>query len=113
MKGRKSARKVSSMHECFENSNMQWEKLKKSREIKWWKVNMRYVPIYLQQGLVILSLMMGPFSYCVYHCSAHPGELDEDELATLRHTFFDRLLLDRVVVGSDWGSDAPQSGLLS
>ena len=35
-----------------------------------------------------------------YHCSARPGEVDEDELSTLRHTFFDRLLLDRVVVGS-------------
>ena len=33
----KGARKVSRMHECFENSNMQWEKLKKSREVKWWK----------------------------------------------------------------------------
>ena len=29
MKGRKSARKVSSMQGCFENSNMQWEKSKK------------------------------------------------------------------------------------
>ena len=37
VKNRKSARKVSSMYECFENSNMQWEKLKKSREVKWWK----------------------------------------------------------------------------
>jgi len=27
-----------------------------------------------------------------YHCSAHPGEVDEDELSTLHHTFFDRLL---------------------
>ena len=35
-----------------------------------------------------------------YHCSARPGEVDEDELSTLCHTFFDRLLLDRVVVGS-------------
>ena len=33
----KSARKVSSMQGCFENSNMQWEKSKKSREVKWWK----------------------------------------------------------------------------
>ena len=30
-KNRKSARKVSSMHECFENSNMQWEN-RKSQE---------------------------------------------------------------------------------
>ena len=45
-----------------------------------------------------------------YHCSARPGEVDGDELSTLRHTFFDRLLLDRVVVGSSgWGSGAPQS----
>ena len=34
MKERKSARKVSSMQGCFENSDMQWEKLKKSRKAK-------------------------------------------------------------------------------
>ena len=34
MKERKSARKVSSMQECFENSNMQWEKSKKLRKAK-------------------------------------------------------------------------------
>jgi hypothetical protein len=34
VKERKSARKVSSMQECFENSDMQWEKLKKSRKEK-------------------------------------------------------------------------------
>ena len=60
-KNRKSARKVSSMQGCFENSNMQWEKLEKLRKVKWWKVNMRYVPIYLRQGLVILSLTSGTF----------------------------------------------------
>ena len=38
-----------------------------------------------------------------YHCSARPGEVNEDELSTLRHTFFDRLLLDRVVLGSSGG----------
>ena len=49
-----------------------------------------------------------------YHCSARPGEVDEDELSTLRHTFFDRLLLDRVVVGSlGWGSGEPQSAFPS
>ena len=53
VKVRKSARRVSSMHECFENSNMQWEKLKKSRKAKWWRVNNGYVAIYLRQGLVI------------------------------------------------------------
>ena len=37
VKDRKSARKVSSMQGCFENSNMQWEKSKKSRKAKWWK----------------------------------------------------------------------------
>ena len=43
-----------------------------------------------------------------YHCSARLGEVDEDELSTLRNTFFDRLLLDRVVVGSSgWGSGEP------
>jgi len=45
---KKSARNVSSMQGCFENSNMQWEKSKKSRKAKWWRVNMRYVPIYLR-----------------------------------------------------------------
>ena len=46
----------------------------------------------------------------VNHCSARPGELDEDELATLRHTFFARLLFDLVVVGFDSGdSGASQS----
>ena len=49
-----------------------------------------------------------------YHCSARPGEVDGDELSTLRHTFFDRLLLNRVVIGSlGWGSGEPQSGLPS
>ena len=43
-----------------------------------------------------------------YHCSARLGEVDEGELSTLRHTFFDRLLLDRVIVGSSgWGSGEP------
>ena len=44
-----------------------------------------------------------------YHCSARLGEVDEDELSTLRHIFFDRLLLDRVVIGpSGWGSGEPR-----
>ena len=34
MKERKSARKVSSMQGCFENSDMQWEKSKKLRKAK-------------------------------------------------------------------------------
>ena len=46
----------------------------------------------------------GPFSCCVYYCSACPGELDEDELATLRYTFFARLFLDLVVVGLGSGN---------
>ena len=37
VKNRKGARKVSSMQGCFKISNMQWEKSKKSREVKWWK----------------------------------------------------------------------------
>ena len=40
------------------------------------------------------------FSCCVYHCLAHPGELDKDELVILRHTFFARLFFNCVVVGS-------------
>ena len=35
----------------------------------------------------------------IYHCSARPGEVDEDELTTLRHIFF-VVFVDRVVVGS-------------
>jgi hypothetical protein len=61
---------------------------------------MRYVPIYLQQGLIVLSLTSGTSSCFAYHCSSHLGEVDEDELSTLRHTFFDLLHLVRVVVGS-------------
>ena len=38
-----------------------------------------------------------------YHCSTHSGEVDEDELSTLRHTFFDHPLLEWVVIGSFWG----------
>ena len=34
MKIRKSARKVSSMQECFENLNMQWEKVEKVEKSK-------------------------------------------------------------------------------
>ena len=50
----------------------------------------------------------------IYHCSARPGEVDEDELSTLRHIFFDCLLLEWVVIGtSGWGSNETQSGLPS
>ena len=34
-----------------------------------------------------------------YHCLARPGKVDEDELSTLRHTFFERLFFELVVVG--------------
>ena len=47
-----------------------------------------------------------PFSCVGYHYSVPPEELDEDELATLCHTFFARLLFDRVVVGLDGGDSA-------
>ena len=40
-----------------------------------------------------------------YHCSTHSGEVDEDELSTLRHTFFDHPLLEWVVIGSFLGED--------
>ena len=43
------------------------------------------------------------FSCIDYHCSARPGELDEDELVTLHHTFL-VIFVDRVVVGS-WSGD--------
>ena len=49
-----------------------------------------------------------PSPALTYHCSARSGEVDEDELSTLCHTFLDRLLLDRVIVGSSgWGSGEP------
>ena len=44
-----------------------------------------------------------------YHCSARPREIDEDELSTLRHTFFDCLLLEWVVVGTFLGEDSSAS----
>ena len=44
-----------------------------------------------------------------YHWSAHPGEVDEDKLSTLRHTFFDLLLLGRVVVGPCLGEGTSAS----
>ena len=47
---------------------------------------------------------VGPFSCYDYQSSACPGELDEDELVTLCHTFFACLLFDRVVVGSGSGA---------
>ena len=40
-------------------SNFMAIKVEKSK--KWWKANMRYVPIYLRQGLVVLSLTSGTF----------------------------------------------------
>ena len=51
---------------------------------------------------------MGPFSCCVYHCSARPGNLNEDEPATLHHTFFERLFFDLVIVGLGGDSGASQ-----
>ena len=70
---------------------------------------MTNVPIYLQQGLVVLSLTSGTFLLLGYHCLARPEELDEDELATLRHIFL-VVFVDCVVVGSSgWGSGEPQS----
>ena len=44
-----------------------------------------------------------------YHCSTCSGEVDEDELSTLRHTFFDHPLLEWVVVGSFLGEDSSVS----
>jgi len=69
---------------------------------------MRYVPIYLRQGLVIFGLMSGTFILHWLPLSACPGELDKDKFATFRHIFFARLLLDRVVIGLD-GGDSGQS----
>ena len=56
----------------------------------------------------------GPLSCLGYHYTARPGELDEDELTTLRHIFFARLLFDRVVVGlGSWDSGASESACSS
>ena len=57
---------------------------------------------------------LSPALVTTYHCLAHPGELDEDERATLRHIFFARLLFDRVVVGlGSWDSGASESACSS
>ena len=49
------------------------------------------------------------FSGIAYHWSACPGELDEAELSTFRHTFFVFFfLLDVAVRCSGWGNGAPQ-----
>ena len=88
------------MQGCFENSNMQWEKSKKSR-----KVNMMESEYEIRTDLPSArarrfeSDERDLFSCCVHHCSARTGESDEDELATLHHTFFERLFFDLVVVG--------------
>ena len=98
VKNRKGARKVSSMQGCFEISNMQWEKSKKSREVKWWKSKYEIrtdLPSVRARRFESDERDLSPAMF--YQCSARPGELDEDELATLCHTFFARL---RVVVGS-------------
>ena len=100
----KSARKVSSMQECFENSNMQWEKSKKVKKCK--MVESKYeirtdLPSARTRRFESEERVLSPaFGY---HYLARPGELDEDELATLRHIFLARLFLDRVVVGLDGG----------
>ena len=50
------------------------------------------------------------FLHCSYHSSARPGELDEAELSTFRHTFFSFFfLLGAEGRCSGWGSGAPQS----
>ena len=71
---------------------------------------MRYVPIYLRQGLVVSSLMSGTFLLLCLPLLGSSWRIGEDELVTLRHTFFARLFLDRVVVGLGSGdSGASQS----
>lgn len=50
------------------------------------------------------------FLHRSYHSSARPGELDEAELSTFRHTFFSFFfLLGAEGRCSGWGSGAPQS----
>jgi hypothetical protein len=82
-------------------------KFKKSK--KWWKVNIRYVPIYLRQGLIILSLMSGTFLLLLlplFGLSWRIGRRRTRDLTP--HLICMYFLLDRVAVGSSgWGSGAP------
>ena len=56
---------------------------------------------------------MGPFSFLTYDLSSRLGEVNEDDLSTLHHTFLDLLLLDHVDQGSSgWGSGEPHEMLL-
>ena len=114
-KNRKGARKDSSMQWCFENSNMQWENFKSQEKQIWRKIKYEISTNLPSARARRFESDERDFSPALtYHCSAHPGEVDEDELSTLHHTFFDRLLLDRVVVGSlGWGSSEPQSPFAS
>ena len=109
-KNRKGVRKDSSMQWCFENSNMQWEKSKKSKEIMMESKHEIHTDLLSARARRFESDERDLSPALTYHCSARPGDVDEDELSTLRHTFLGCLLLDWVVVGtSGWGSGEPQS----
>ena len=99
------------MQWCFENSNMQWENFKSQEKQIWQKIKYEIstdLPSARARRFESDEWDLSPA--LTYHCSARPGEVDEDELSTLRHTFLDRLLLFRVVVGtSGCGSGEPQS----
>ena len=99
------------MQWCFENSNIQWEKFQKSRKANWRKIKYEIstdLPSARARRFESDERDLSPA--LTYHYSARPGEVDKDELSILRHTVFDRLLLDRVVEGSSgWGSGEPQS----
>ena len=73
---------------------------KKSREVKWWKSKYEIrtdLPSARARLFESDERDLSPAMF--YHSSARPGELDEDELATLRLTFL-VVLVGRVVVGS-------------
>ena len=105
LKNRKCARKDSSMQWCFENSKMQWKNFKSQEKQIWRKIKYEIsndLPSARARRFESDERDLSPaFGY---HYSARPGELDEDELATLRHIFLAHLFLDRVVIGpSGWG----------
>ena len=78
------------MQECFENAVGKIEKVEKSIMVKS-KYEIRTdLPSARAHRFESDERDLSPA--LTYHCSAHPRELDEAKLSTLRHTFLDRLL---------------------
>ena len=93
----------------LKKSNMQWEKFEKSRKTKWWKIKYEIstdLPSARARRFESDERDLSPD--LTYHLSSRLGEVNEDDLSTLRHTFLDLLLLDHVDQGSSgWGSGEP------